>query len=272
MPKPPPRKLPFSDRRDRQFLYLHEVEAIIAACRQTRAPIRNQAIAMLLFCQALQPSEICWLRWCDLNFATNTLLVVRNRSKSLRIQPQIVVNQQPLCPAEVDILQELAIHCKTDWILESERQQRLSDRSLHHIVYQAGIQARLPIPTHPYMLRRTGLYYRAALLLQTADLSLHECCLLWNYYATSSISASAQLEYQAIARKREEAFLLAFEQIKAFAGISAGENAIDYLLGAYSLFPRLQEIPEDYWLAPIGWRLKTLPKTPKPTISTYSIG
>lgn len=212
MPKPPPRKLPNSERRDRQFLYLHEVDALITATRQTRAPIRNQAIALLLFCQALQPSEVCWLRWCDLNEAANTLLVVRNRSKSLRVQPLIVVNQQPLCPAEADILQELAELGKTDWILESERQQRLSDRSLHHIVYQAGTQARLPIPIHPYMLRRTGLYYRAALLLQSANLSLHECFLLWNYYATSS--PSVQLEYQAIERKKEEAFLIAFELVK----------------------------------------------------------
>lgn len=271
MPMLPPRKRLFSDCRDREFLYLHEVEAIIAATRQTRSPIRNQTIAILLFCQALQPSEICWLRWCDLNFTANTLLVVRNRSKSLRIQPRIVVNQQILCAAEIEILQELALHCKTDWILESERQQRLSDRSLHHIVYQAGKQARLPIPVHPYMLRRTGLYYRAALLLQAANLSLHECCLLWNYYATSSVSASAQLEYRAIERKREEGFLLGFEQIKTFAGISANENAIDYLLGAYSLFPRLQAIPESYWLAPAHWHLKTLPKTYEsaPTLATF---
>lgn len=122
------------------------------------------------------------------------------------------------------------------------------------------------------MLRRTGLYYRAALLLQAADLSLHECCLLWNYYATSSAKlASIQLEYQAIERKKEESFLLAFEQIRAFAGISTGENAIDYLLGAYCLFPRLQAIPEGYWLAPAHWRLRTLPKTFQPTISTHSI-
>jgi type 1 fimbriae regulatory protein FimB len=264
MIKPPPRKLPNSFRREREFLYLHEIDALVAATRQTRAPIRNQALVMLLFSQALQPSEICWLRWCDLNSAANTLLIVRNRSKSLRLQPQIVVNQQPLCPAEVEILQELAEHCKTDWILESERQQRLSDRSLHHIVQQAGIVAGLPIPTHPYMLRRTGLYYRAALLLQGTNLSLHECCLLWNYYATSSaMSAAAQLEYGAIERKCEETFLLAFEQIKAFAGISSDENVIDYLLGAYLLFPRLSEISDNYWLTPALWRLRTLPKTSK---------
>jgi type 1 fimbriae regulatory protein FimB len=159
MIKPPPRKLPNSSRRDafggsrsdhRQFLYLHEVDALITATRQTRAPTRNQALVMLLFAQALQPSEICWLRWCDLNFTTRTLLIVRNRSLSLRLQPQIVVNQQPLCPAEIEILQELIHQSKTDWILESERKQRLSHRSLYHIVYQAGVVAGLPIPVHPY--------------------------------------------------------------------------------------------------------------------------
>ena len=87
MIKPPPRKLPSTDRHEREFLYLHEVDALIAASRQTPSPIRNQALVMLLFCQALQPSEICWLRWCDLNFTAHTLLIVRNRSKSLRLQP-----------------------------------------------------------------------------------------------------------------------------------------------------------------------------------------
>ncbi len=271
MPKPPPHKLPNASRREREFLYLYEIDALITACRKTRDPIRNQAIIMLLFCQALQPSEICWLRWCDLNFTAITLLVVRNRSKSLRIQPQVVVNQQPLCSAEIEILQQLAQQSKTDWILESQRQQRLSDRSLHHIIQHAGEQAGLPIPTHPYMLRRSGLYYRAALLLQTANLSLHECCLLWNYYAASSArQASAQKEYQAINRKREETFLLAFDQIKAFSGISSDENAIDYLLGSYLLKSRLPEISDHYWLAPSHWRLRTLPKTSKFVRSTYS--
>ena len=75
--------------------------------------------------------------------------------------------------------------------------------------------------------------------------------------------ASTQIEYQAINRKRESTFLLAFDQIKAFSGISADENIIDYLLGAYLLFPRLEESFDNYWLAPSHWRLKTLPKTSK---------
>ena len=255
MPKsPPPRKAPFSERRSREFLYLPEVDALLAATQKTRSPIRNQGLVMLLFCQALQPAEICWLRWCDLNFSAHTLLVARNRSLSTRIQPQVVVNLQPLCKAETEQLQQLEQLRVTDWIFASERRQRLTARSLHHIIQHAGEVAGLPIPIHPYMLRRSGLYYRAALLLQSAQLSLRECCLLWNYYATSiPLSAAAQQEYCAIERKREEAFLHALERLKAFTGITALENAIDYLLGAYLLFPHLTDIPHNYWLAPSNW-------------------
>ena len=55
----------------------------------------------------------------------------------------------------------------TDWIFSSERKQRLSKRSLHHIIQQAGAIANLPLTTHPYMLRRSGLYYRAEIAAAT---------------------------------------------------------------------------------------------------------
>ena len=193
---PPPRKTSFSDRREREFLYLHEVDAVIAACQNTRNPIRNQALAVLLFCQCLQPTELCWLRWCDVNFVDKSLLVVRNRSKSTRQPQQIVTNFQPLCPTEIDLLHQLEQERTTDWIFASERKQRLSERSLHHIVQQAGANAiqdavaaealEMPNTIHPYMLRRSGLYYRSALLLQATGLSLSQCCLLWNWHATNT--------------------------------------------------------------------------------------
>jgi len=233
------------------------VDALIAALAQTRYPIRNQASALLLFCQALQPSELCWLRWYDLNFTENLLVVTRNRLKSSRCPSgQITVNLQPLCLPEIDILQKLYTQRTTDWLFASERKQRLSERSLHHLIQQAGADAGLPLTLHPYMLRRSGLYYRAAVLLQPLGLSLRQCCLLWNWYHTNiPFSAQEEQEYHAIARKQEEAFLTALERMKAFTGIKVEQNVIDYLLGAFLLFPRLQGIPQDYWLAPRGWSI-----------------
>ena len=249
----PPLKIPFAERREREFLYLKEVDILIAATQNTRAGTRNAALAMLLFCQTLQPVEIGWLRWCDVDFNKNTLQVIRNRTKSSQSQP-LSVNRQHLSITEVDILKELQYLSTTDWLLQSERRQRLSERSLHHIIAQAGIEAQLPLPVHPYMLRRTGLYYRAALLLEPLGLSLRQCCLLWNLYLTSSsLSPQEEIEYHVIKRRQEEGFINALEKIKAFTGITAYDNLIDYLLGAFLLFPRLQGIPQNYWLAPPNW-------------------
>lgn len=262
--KSPPKKTPFSNRRNREFLYLAEVDAIIAATQKTRCSIRNQAVALLLFCQALQPAELCWLRWCDVNFAEKNLFVTRNRPKTIRYQTQVVVNLQPLCPPEVDILSQLYEQRTGDWLFASERQKRLSSRSLHHLIQQAGKLLEkekantlpdLPSLVHPYMLRRSGLFYRGALLLKPLGLSLRQCCLLWNLYQTSiPFSASDEQEYRMISLAQESAFLAALERIKAFSGIKVYENVIDYLLGAFSMFPRLKEIPPSYWLAPTRWQ------------------
>ncbi|MGL4620784.1 hypothetical protein [Chroococcidiopsis sp.] len=59
MPKfPPPHKTPFSQRREREFLYLSEVDALIDALEYTRSPIRNQALAILLFCDRPTASRV----------------------------------------------------------------------------------------------------------------------------------------------------------------------------------------------------------------------
>jgi type 1 fimbriae regulatory protein FimB len=259
LPKPPPpHKTPFSQRREREFLYLSEVDALIAALEYTRSPIRNQALAILLFCQSLQPAELCWLRWRDVNFAEKILRVDRIRSKPDYLQPQTQAptNIQLLCETEIDILQQLEEQRTTDWLFASERKQRLSERSLHHIIQQAGAIANLPFPVHPYMLRRSGLYYRAAILLQPLGLTLRQCCLLWNWHGTTvEFSPQEEEDYRAIDSATVTDFKAALEKLKAFAGIAVYQNIIDYLLGAFLLFPRLQGIPQDYWLAPKNWNI-----------------
>ncbi|URD48638.1 hypothetical protein M5J74_20160 [Chroococcidiopsis sp. CCNUC1] len=78
--------------------------------------------------------------------------VDRIRSKPDYLQPQ---TQAPtniqllfLCETKIDILQQLEEQRTTDWLFASERKQRLSERSLHHIIQQAGAIANLPFPLH----------------------------------------------------------------------------------------------------------------------------
>ncbi|MDV2997390.1 MAG: Tyrosine recombinase XerC [Chroococcidiopsis sp. SAG 2025] len=253
MPRtPPPLKTVFQQRREREFLYLHEVDAVIAAMEQTRYPTRNKAIAMALFCQCLQPSELCWLRRSDLDLTGKTLYVIRNRELKSGARLHKQINLQPLCPAEVELLQQLGQERQCDWLFATERQTRLNQRSLHYIIALAGESANLPFSIHPYMLRRSGLFYRAALLLQPLHLSLQQCCLLWNWYGTKvKFSKQQELEMRAIGEATSQAFLAVLTQMQSFTRIQSYDNLIDYLLGAFLLFPHLDSLPSDYWLAPI---------------------
>lgn len=188
-----------------------------------------------------------------MNFAEKHLSIIRNHSLTTANHPQqVVINLQALCVPEIDLLMQLYEQRTTDWFFSSERRQRLNKRSLHHIVQQAEVIALLAIFVYPYMLRRTGLYYRAA-LLQPLGLTLRQCCLLWNWQ-TKKISwfSSLASEYRAIKPEEKSAFSIALEQIKAFTGIQLFENVINYLLGAFSL--RLQNIPQDYWLTRCNWQ------------------
>ncbi|MGL4621427.1 MAG: tyrosine-type recombinase/integrase [Chroococcidiopsis sp.] len=251
----PPLKTAFATCREREFLYLHEVDAVIAAMEQTRYPTRNKAIAIALFCQCLQPSELCWLRWSDLDLTRKTLYVIRNRELKSGTRRHKQINLQLLCAAEVDLLQQLLLSCRCDWLFATERQTRLNQRSLHYLIARAGKIANLTFPIHPYMLRRSGLYYRAALLLQPLGLSLQQCCLLWNWHGTKvEFDRQQEREMMAMGVAKSEAFLAALEQLQSFTRIQSYDNLIDYLLGAFLLFPHLNNLTNDYWLAPVNWQ------------------
>jgi type 1 fimbriae regulatory protein FimB len=251
----PPLKTAFATCREREFLYLHEVDAVIAAMEQTRYPTRNKAIAIALFCQCLQPSELCWLRWSDLDLTGKTLYVIRNRELKSGARLHKQINLQLLCAAEVALLQQLALSRRCDWLFATERQTRLNQRSLHYLIAQAGKIANLTFSIHPYMLRRSGLFYRAALLLQPLHLSLQQCCLLWNWHGTKvEFNEQQEREMMAMGVATSEAFLAALRQLQSFTRIQSYDNLIDYLLGAFLLFPSQDRLTYDYWLAPKSWQ------------------
>ena len=269
----PPLKTAFVKCREREFLYLHEVDAVIAAMEKTRYPTRNKAIALLLFCQCLQPSELCWLRWSDLDLTRKTLYIIRNRELKSGARLHKQVNLQPLCAAEMELLQHLALSRRCDWLFATERRTRLNQRSLHYLIAQAGKIAHLTFPIHPYMLRRSGLYYRAALLLQPLHLSLQQCCLLWNWHGTKvKLSKQQEREMRAIGEATSQAFLAVLTQMQSFTRIQSYDNLIDYLLGAFLLFPHLDSLTYDYWLVPKSWQSQLFRKHLFTTASASSAG
>ncbi|AFZ11600.1 hypothetical protein Cri9333_0659 [Crinalium epipsammum PCC 9333] len=83
----PPLKIHSIERRPREFLYPHEITALIQAAEQSRNPQRDSTLLMLTFCHALQPIEVVALTWQHINFAEKfepflpTLTIYRNRRR-----------------------------------------------------------------------------------------------------------------------------------------------------------------------------------------------
>jgi len=101
----------------------------------------------------------------DLNFA-ETSLSDTQPSKTTRNQAQqIIVNLLLLCPPEIDRLQQLYQGGPLTGIRLERKKQRLSERSLHITSFKTRVRHK-PFSTPPHMLRRSGLYYCSALLLQ----------------------------------------------------------------------------------------------------------
>lgn len=63
----------------RKFLYEDEVNQLAKATQMTRYPIRDEAIILLTYNHAYRASELCNLQWDQIDFARNTIRVIRQK-------------------------------------------------------------------------------------------------------------------------------------------------------------------------------------------------
>ncbi|HEY9873843.1 MAG TPA: tyrosine-type recombinase/integrase [Candidatus Obscuribacterales bacterium] len=255
-PLPPPRKPKNQDRRTREFLYPHEITALIEEAKSSLNPQRDSTLLLLMFCHALQPIEVTSLQWQHVNFAEkiepSTLTIYRNRRRGAYPQ-EFVPDIHILSSIEVKFLRQLAHEYKGATLLfPSERRHRLSLRSIHHIVSQAGILAGLEFPIHPYMLRTSGILYRAALLLRKMpSVTFRQCHLTWLRYGTfTSLTVAEKREFSAIDPSVVEAIWALIEQVREFIGVNSYNHAAKYVLQAFAAYPDEEHLPEDFWLRP----------------------
>lgn len=157
----PPRRKRNAELRSREHLEPREVtRLILAAKRNGRYGHRDAAIVRLMYRHGFRVSELCALRWDAISLESATISV--NRVK--RGTPSV----HPLRGPELRDLREI----KREWpdsayVFASERGGPLSARTVRDIVARAGIEAKLPMPVHPHMLRHALGYYLAGLGFDT---------------------------------------------------------------------------------------------------------
>ncbi len=148
----PPRRRPNRETRSREYLTPDEVDALLAAAKAAkRHGARDHALVLLMFRHGLRVSEAVSLRWDQVDLKAGLLHV--NRLKNG------VPSTHPLRGPELRALRQL----RRDWpesayLFVSERGGPMTASNVRKLIARAGLEAKLPFPVHPHMLRHACGY------------------------------------------------------------------------------------------------------------------
>jgi integrase len=137
---------PNAELRTREHLTAQEVESLIEAAGANRQGHRDALMILLAFRHGLRASEVCDLRWEQVDFKAATLHVRRTKGGTPATHP--------LTGRE---LRALRRHQRPApggaFVFVSERGAPLSAPGFSRMVERAGLTANLGIKVHAHMLR-----------------------------------------------------------------------------------------------------------------------
>jgi type 1 fimbriae regulatory protein FimB/type 1 fimbriae regulatory protein FimE len=151
-----------TDYRGREHLEESEVAAMVrAAAKHGRYGQRDAAAILLAYRHGFRVSEVCALRWDQVDLKGKNLYT--NRAKGG------LAAMHPLQPDEVKALKALAAQRSSEaaHVFENERGGPLNSSGMRKIVRRAGELAGLELPVHPHMLRHAAGF---ALMSKRRDL------------------------------------------------------------------------------------------------------
>lgn len=143
-----------------KFLTPAEVDQLVKAARaHSRYPARDAALILLSFHHGLRVSELCGLRWADIDLKAATMSVRRAKGGAPSLHP--------LPGADLRALRSLA-GSDSPWVFTTERGGPMTPAGVRDIVRRLGAATGLG-RVHPHMLRHACGY---KLVNQGADLRL----------------------------------------------------------------------------------------------------
>jgi len=156
MGKLPPRRVPNSERRTREYLSPSEVEAMITAAKTAgRHGHRDATILLLAYRHAARVSELVSWRRDQVDLEQGLLHVNRLKSGTPSVHP--------LRGPEIRALRKLfREYPDSPYIFSTERKGPMTAAVVRKIVARAGELAGLAFPVHPHMLRHATGYYLAS--------------------------------------------------------------------------------------------------------------
>jgi type 1 fimbriae regulatory protein FimB/type 1 fimbriae regulatory protein FimE len=146
-----PSRLPNAAYRSREYLTPTEMDAIIEAARKMHHGHRDATMLLVCYRHCFRASEICDLRWSQIDFDQARLAVRRSK----RGTP----STHPILGDELRALRRLRReNPHAEFVFMSERGGPFSTAGFARLVERAGTEAGLGFKAHPHMLRHSTGY------------------------------------------------------------------------------------------------------------------
>jgi integrase len=140
-----------ADLRTREHLTVAEVEALIEAARGNRYGHRDATMILLAFRDGLRASEVCNLRWDQVDFTGAVLHVRRVKNGT--------PSTHPIQGDELRALRRLLRESPASpFIFVSERGSPFTTAGFARMIERAAAAAGLELKAHPHMLRHACGY------------------------------------------------------------------------------------------------------------------
>jgi integrase len=147
----PPLRRPNAHYRTREHLAEAEVERLIAACKDNRHAHRDATMILVAFRHGLRASELCSLRWDQVEFEGGVLHVARRKGGT--------ASTHPISGRELRALRRLKRESvPSPFVFVSERGSPFSPAGFQKLIARAGVAAGFAFPLHPHMLRHSCGY------------------------------------------------------------------------------------------------------------------
>lgn len=141
-------------RRAKDYLTEQEVERLLQAAKDTRNPVRDQLLVLMMYRHGLRVSEACSMRRDSVDLDRSRVYVKRLKNGN--------DSEQPIGGDELRLVRRY-LSARSDglpWLFISERGQPLDRRTVYAFLRKVGIAAKVG-QVWPHMLRHGCGYYLA---------------------------------------------------------------------------------------------------------------
>jgi type 1 fimbriae regulatory protein FimB len=139
--------------RTRDYLTEDEFLALLEGTKGSRHRCRNAAMLMLTFYHGLRASEVCHLKWQDVDLTHGRIWIHRLKGS--------LSTEQPLLAQELRTLKRYLKQrgdSQQPWLFLRERGEQFTRYSINYLVRAASERAGLAFAVYPHMLRHSCGY------------------------------------------------------------------------------------------------------------------